>query len=81
MKVTKELLKELYAQYNKIYFDGVLGECEFFLFPKTTGFLGHIVIVLTERVSQSIESIKGKKCINILSFGLQYIETFYIFAA
>ena len=40
MKVTKELLKELYAEYNQTYFGGVLGECEFHLFPKTTGFLG-----------------------------------------
>ena len=40
MKVTKELLKELYAEYNQTYFDGVLGECEFHLFPKTTGLLG-----------------------------------------
>ena len=40
MKVTKELLKELYIEYNQTYFDGVLGDCEFHLFPKTTGFLG-----------------------------------------
>ena len=40
MKVTKELLKELYAEYNQTYFGGVLGECEFHLFPKTIGFLG-----------------------------------------
>ena len=56
MKVTKELLKELYAQYNEIYFGGALGKCEFYLFPKTTAFLGHIVNVLTERASQRTES-------------------------
>ena len=36
IKVTKELLQQLYAEYNEIYFGGVLGKCEFFLFPKTT---------------------------------------------
>lgn len=40
MKVTKELLKELYEEYNQTYFDGVLGKCEFSLYPKSTGFLG-----------------------------------------
>ena len=40
MKVTKELLKELYIEYNQTYFGGVLGECEFSLIPKTIGGLG-----------------------------------------
>lgn len=40
MKVTKQLLKELYVQYNEKYFGGVLGECDFFLIPKTDGTLG-----------------------------------------
>lgn len=40
MKVTKELLQQLYIEYNDTYFDGVLGHCDFSLYPRTTGFLG-----------------------------------------
>ena len=40
MKVTKELLKELFDQYNETYYGGVLGKCEFSLIPKTIGGLG-----------------------------------------
>ena len=40
MKITKELLKELYEEYNQTYFGGVLGKCEFSLFPKTVCALG-----------------------------------------
>ena len=29
MKVTKELLKSLFDEYNKLYFDGKLGKCNF----------------------------------------------------
>lgn len=29
MEITRELLKEKYAEYNKLYFDGKLGKCVF----------------------------------------------------
>ena len=34
MKVTKELLKRLFDEYNKLYFDGKLGKCNFSFFTK-----------------------------------------------
>ena len=40
MVVTKELLKELFAEYNKLYFDGRLGKCDFSFFSKKQSILG-----------------------------------------
>jgi hypothetical protein len=40
MKVTKELLKELYSEYNAKYFGGELGRCDFSFFPKNIICLG-----------------------------------------
>ena len=34
MEVTKELLKEKFNEYNKLYFGGKLGNCQFYFFPK-----------------------------------------------
>lgn len=40
MKVTKELLKELFDECNEKYFYGKLGKCTFSLFPKNNLCLG-----------------------------------------
>ena len=40
MTITKELLKELYQEYNAKYFDNQLGKCEFSLFTKNMTTLG-----------------------------------------
>jgi hypothetical protein len=40
MKVTKELLKSLFDEYNKLYFDGKLGKCNFSFFTKNLSILG-----------------------------------------
>lgn len=40
MKVTKELLKELFNEYNEKYFYGKLGKCTFSFFSKNTLCLG-----------------------------------------
>jgi hypothetical protein len=40
MIVTKELLKEQFAAYNTLYFDGKLGKCGFSFFSKNITFLG-----------------------------------------
>ena len=37
---TKEDIKELYEQYNILYFDGKLGKCEVSFFTKNTSYLG-----------------------------------------
>ena len=40
MVVTKELLKELFAEYNTLYFDGRLRNCDFSFFSKGQSILG-----------------------------------------
>ena len=40
MKITKELIKERFDEYNQIYFSGVLGKCRFYLLPKNQSILG-----------------------------------------
>ena len=40
MKITKELIKERFDEYNQIYFSGVLGKCRFYLLPKSQSILG-----------------------------------------
>lgn len=40
MKVTKELIKERFDEYNQKYFNGQLGKCKFYLLPKTKSTLG-----------------------------------------
>jgi hypothetical protein len=40
MKITKELIKERFDEYNQIYFSGVLGKCRFYLLPKSRSILG-----------------------------------------
>ena len=40
MQVTKELLKELFAEYNVTYFDGKLGKCGFSFFSKNILYFG-----------------------------------------
>lgn len=40
MVVTKELLKEQFAEYNTLYFDGRLGKCDFSFFSKDQSILG-----------------------------------------
>ena len=40
MVVTKELLKELFAEYNTLYFDNKLGKCDFSFFSKKLSYLG-----------------------------------------
>jgi hypothetical protein len=40
MKITKELIKERFDEYNHIYFSGVLGKCRFYLLPKSQSILG-----------------------------------------
>ena len=40
MVVTKELLKELFAEYNTLYFDNKLGKCDFSFFSKNSSNLG-----------------------------------------
>ena len=43
MKITKDLIKEKYEEYNKLYFGGKLGKCVFGLLPKTQPYLGRFV--------------------------------------
>ena len=40
MQVTKELLKELFAEYNATYFEGKLGKCGFSFFSKNILYFG-----------------------------------------
>ena len=40
MKLTKELLKERFAEYNKAYFNGELGPCKFGFLYKSDGLYG-----------------------------------------
>ena len=40
MVVTKELLKNLYKEYNEKYFYNKLGKCDFSFFPKNLSILG-----------------------------------------
>lgn len=40
MKITKELIKERFDEYNQKYFGGVLGKCRFYLMPKSQSILG-----------------------------------------
>lgn len=40
MTITKELIRELFDEYNQKYFGGVLGNCEFSFIYKTDGGLG-----------------------------------------
>jgi hypothetical protein len=40
MKITKELIKERFDEYNQKYFSGVLGKCRFYLLPKSQSTLG-----------------------------------------
>lgn len=40
MKLTKDILKDLYRECNELYFGGVLGRCDFSLFSKMYPYLG-----------------------------------------
>jgi hypothetical protein len=40
MKITKELIKERFEEYNHRYFAGVLGKCKFYFLPKSQPTLG-----------------------------------------
>lgn len=40
MVITKELIKERFEEYNKLYFGNKLGTCKFYLLPKNTTSLG-----------------------------------------
>lgn len=40
MKITKELIKERFEEYNQKYFNKQLGRCKFYLLPKNNSILG-----------------------------------------
>lgn len=40
MKITKELIKERFEEYNQKYFNKQLGRCKFYLLPKNKSILG-----------------------------------------
>lgn len=40
MKITKELIKERFEEYNQKYFNKQLGRCNFYLLPKNKSILG-----------------------------------------
>ncbi|MBQ0016250.1 MAG: SprT-like domain-containing protein [Bacteroidales bacterium] len=43
MEVTKQMIKERFNLYNKLYFGGKLGKCKFYLLPKNTTLCGRFV--------------------------------------
>ena len=62
MVITKELLKEKYDEYNKLYFDGKLGKCVFSLLPENTSYLG-MFTVKSDRNGERFGWIRLGKCI------------------
>ena len=56
MKVTKELLKSLFDEYNKLYFDGKLGKCNFSFFTKNLSILGSYNSKMTKTANRKIKS-------------------------
>ena len=43
MEVTKQMIKERFDEYNKLYFGGKLGKCKFYLLPRNTKGCGRFV--------------------------------------